>query len=701
MSIDSTGHTKRNDRPTSDFLKSLENLINDHLADEGFGVSELANAANMSRSNLLRKIKSQTGLSASQFIREERLKRGMEKLQQTDLNVSEVAYEVGFSSTSYFIKCFREYYGYPPGQVGNVEVEPEATNEDEPKPVNSSGRTRFYILVSIVVLGVMLTFIYSQFFKGSNPPVLSPALEKSIAVLPFKNDSDDSTNVHIVNGLMESVLNNLQKIEDLRVISRTSIEKYRHSDKTIPEIAEELQVSYLIEGSGQKIGDQILLNIQLVEATTDNHLWAEQYERETTDIFNLQRDVAKQIASEIKVIIKPEEEAQINQIPTDNLEAYEHFLKGMDAFYAGTQEGLEEAIVHFKQAIEKDEKFARAYANIAITYYYLDIFKLEKDYTDDINQYSDKALLFDARLPQAMIAKAFYYMNTREYALAVPHLEKALEYHPNSSLVINTLSDLYANYIPDNRKYLEYALKGVGVDVVPQDSLSASFTYLHLSNALIQFGFVDEALKYIDQSLVYNPDNLFSAYLRAYILLAQGESAEITRERLIAALKKDTTRLDIVQEIGKMCYSMRDYELGYAYYKGFLDVKRTLNLDIFPAEDIKIAYVFLKNGQLDEAEKLINDFKAFAEADDSDFRHLNLAAYYAYRDDQKKVVEHLEAYVSENHYYYWIVRFLPDDPLMDEVKDDPEFKEAMSRLESGFWEHHEQLKARLIRKGLI
>jgi len=97
---------------------------------------------------------------------------------------------------------------------------------------------------------------------------------KSIAILPFKNDSSDSTNVYFINGLMESVLNNLQKIADLRVVSRTSVEQYRHTVKSIPEIAEELNVAYIIEGSGQKIGDQILLNVQLIDALTDKHIWS-------------------------------------------------------------------------------------------------------------------------------------------------------------------------------------------------------------------------------------------------------------------------------------------------------------------------------------------------------------------------------------------------------------------------------------------
>src|SRR5690606_34887147 len=137
--------------------------------------------------------------------------------------------------------------------------------------------------------------------------------EKSIAVLPFKNDSNDSSNVYLVNGLMESTLNNLQQINGLRVVSRTSVEKYRNGTKSIPEMAEELNVSYFVEGSGQKIGDRILLNIQLIEASTDRHLWTKQYRREMRDVFGLQQEIARDIAGKIEVRITPEEAERIGK----------------------------------------------------------------------------------------------------------------------------------------------------------------------------------------------------------------------------------------------------------------------------------------------------------------------------------------------------------------------------------------------------
>ena len=469
----------------------------------------------------------------------------------------------------------------------------------------SSKKNRLIIYGASLLLAVfaaVLLIIVKPFSSKQKDP------EKSIAVLPFKNDSNDSTNVYLINGLMESLLDNLQKIEDLRVISRTSVEKYRNIPKSIPEIARELDVNYFIEGSGQKIGDQILLSIQLIEAQSDKHLWAEQYNREVKDIFELQMEIARNIADEIQVIITPEEEERIMKPPTDDPVAYDYFLKGLDLFYKGTHEGLEEAISNYEMAIEHDPEFARAYAGIAIAYYFLDFFQAEKKYSAEIRSHSDKALLYDPKLPQSLIAKAVFYMNNGENELAVPYLEKALEYNPNSALVINILSDFYTNYIPNTRKYLEYALRGIRLDIASHDSTTASFIYLHLSNALVQSGFVNEAEKYITLSMEYDPDNLYAAQVNAYILYARDRNLEQTKELLVEALNRDTTRLDILQEVAKIYYYMRDYEEAYYYYNRFIMLLEAQNLDLYRYEYDKIGVVFSKMGQAEKAEKYFADF---------------------------------------------------------------------------------------------
>lgn len=681
-------------RPTAnDFLSQITAIVEENMSNEQFGVSELAHEMNMSRSNLLRKVKKLTKLSVSQLIRQVRLKRGMDMLRKTSLNVSEVSHQVGFSSTSYFIKCFREYYGYSPGEVGKRDVA-----EMNSIPVGRSNRKRsFFILGSVglvVVLAVGLLTYYMRPLSESLP------LEKSIAVLPFKNDSNDSTNVYLINGLMESTLNNLQKIKDLKVISRTSAEKYRNTSKSIPEMAKELKVNYFVEGSGQKIGDQILLNIQLIEASSDRHLWAKQYERETKDIFELQQEIAKNIAAEIQAIITPEEEKSIEKNPTDNLVAYDLFLKGKDLFYKGSRENLEEALPYFRKAIEQDHEFALAYANAAMVYFYLDIFHPEKKYAAEISSYADKALEFDPKLGESLVAKALSYMHRQEYKLAVPYLEKALEYNPNSGLVLHFLSEFYYAHHPNTAKYLEYALMKVRVDIASPDSATMSYNYLQLSNAFVQAGFIEEALKYADKSLEYDPQNLISGYLKAFILFAQNRDIKQTKALLIEELNKDTTQVAIVQEIGKICYLMRDYENAYQYYKRFIELRETQQLDIFKHENLKIGFILSKMGLEEKSEEFIQSFKDYADNDRSLYKHLNLAVYYAYQGDAQKAIKHMNLFSKEDNYYYWVL-LLEMDPVIDPIKDLPEFKKVMGDIETKFWNTHKEIRMTLEEKELL
>ncbi|MDX2443745.1 MAG: hypothetical protein QNK30_08080, partial [Bacteroidales bacterium] len=490
-------------------------------------------------------------------------------------------------------------------------------------------------------------------------------------------------------------------IEDLRVISRTSVEKYRTNPKSIPEIAKELNANYFVEGSGQKVGNKILLNIQLIEASTDKHLWAEQYSREVTDIFDLQKEVAKNIANKIEAIITPEEEERIDKAPTDDLVAYDYFLKGLDLLNKSTLKDVKESIPYFAKAIDQDNEYARAYAAIAIAYYMLDDNQTEKIYADSINNYADKALLYDSQLPQSLIAKGLFYMQNEEYELAVSYFEKVLEYNPNSDLVFIFLVDLYVNHIPDTEKYLEYALRGIEIDIAAYDSITASYSFLHISNAFIQNGFIREAEHYINKSLEYFPGNLFSQYVKAFILYARNRDLNQTKDLLIETLNKDSTRYDILQEVGKICYYQRDYDGAYFYYKKYLNIKEALHLDIYKSENSKIGVVLSELGYEEDSQKYFEEYKNYAENDKSIYKHMNMALYYSYRGDNANAMEQLKMFSQENNYHYWTLIFVPIDPLVDSIKELPEFKRIWDELEIKFWNNHDRIQASLEEKGLI
>lgn len=870
------------------FLQQVTEVIMEHLSDEQFGVSELAGEIGMSRSNLLRKLKKSAGVSASRFIRETRLKQAMEILGTTGRTVSEISYEVGFSSTSYFVKCFREYYGYPPGEVGKAQSRPAAggagrthqlaaimftdiqgytalMQQDEEKALAFRSRHRdvfnettkkykgrilqYYgdgtlstfqsaidavhcgielqlafgsepripvrigihtgdILFSdeeiigdgvnvasrieslaaagsvfisgkvydevknqqdirtvplgtfslknvkkpievyavsnpglvvpekgqanelpdpaneqhtraparskalawllwllIIVTGIIGGYLLNDYLAGKRDPALSAeslaVRDKSIAVLPFINDSNDSTNVYLVNGLMESILNNLQQIGDLRVVSRTSVEQYRNTKRSLPEIARELNVRYLIEGSGQKVGNQVLLNIQLVEGQADAHLWSQQYNREVTDIFRLQAEIARQIADEIEVMLTPSAAERIEKVQTQSPEAYDAFLKGLDLSYRGNEESLRKATEEYERAISLDSTYARAYAALAIAYYYLDYYGAEKSSTSKINFFADKAILYDPGLAQGQVAKALYYIHSGDAGFALPHLEKAHSLNPNSALVLNILSDYYTRFVPDTEKYLEYALKGARLNPASSDSVTASITFLHISNALIQSGFIDEAEYYINKSISYDPENLFSAYVKPYIQFARNKEIELLKDRLIEVFERDTTRLDVMQEVGKACYFLRDYEQASHYYKRFADLRDAYRLDIYRVEDIKIANVMRQVGRETEAARFLDSFNVYTHVDHSIYKPLNQATAEAYRGNTEAAIDFLGAFSAEDHFHYWVLLFLERDPLMDGVKVDRRFRKIMQELESTFWKRHEETRRRLKGENLI
>ncbi|WP_339925239.1 helix-turn-helix domain-containing protein [uncultured Cyclobacterium sp.] len=682
----------------SPFLQKIVAIIQDNLEDEHFGVTELAEAIFMSRSNLLRKVKQETGESVSIFIRNVRLQNAYQLLREQELTVSEISFKVGFGSTSYFTKCFRELYGHTPGDLSKISIENDQFEEVSPIAGKDLNSKKLILIGVFVILAIATAVIYTFFKKDIQT---NEKLRKSVAVLPFKNDSGDSSNVYFMNGLMEAILDNFQKIEDLKVTSRTTSEKYRNNLKSIPELSKELNVNYFVEGSGQKIGNEIVLTIQLIEAPSDKHLWSKRYKRELKDVFKLQADVAKSIASEINAVITPKEQERIEKIPTNNLVAYDYYLKGLTLINDDSGDGLEEGITQFKKAIQEDGQFANAYAYVAISYYYLDLFQANKQFTEELKNYADKAMLLDPDIGESLIARSLYFMQMQDYEQAVNSFEEVLDYYPNIAWIHNFLSDIYAYMLPNTEKYLLHALQGIEVAVSDKDSVSASISYLHLSNALAQSGFLTEAAKYIKKSKAFNPQNHYSKYLHEYIKLGQHNDLKKTKAALIKIFKHDTTKIDVIQEVAKVCYTLKEYNEAWLYYKKLISIKSDLQLDIYQSEDIKIAFVLEQLGREEEADSYYDSYFAFAENDQSIYKDLNFSAYYAAKGEVEKGMSYLKSFTKQENYQYWFVLFLLEDPILLKMKDHPDFKNTTQKIRSKFWEAHEAMKTILLERAIL
>jgi TolB-like protein len=241
-------------------------------------------------------------------------------------------------------------------------------------------RTAYIYSALVVFLALILGFnvggLRSRIIGGSSrserdikPGKPRPdQTEKSIAVLPFINDSPDQENTYFINGVMEEILNNLQKIKALRVISRTSVEQYRERIKSVREIAEELGVNYIVEGSAQKYGSAFRLRVQLIRAASETHLWGESFQQKITDIediFNIQITIAKSIAEELQAAISSEEKRLIEKMPAADLAVYDDYLKARSYWNDFRKESLFKAVDYLNSAIEKEPGWAPLYAGLA------------------------------------------------------------------------------------------------------------------------------------------------------------------------------------------------------------------------------------------------------------------------------------------------------------------------------------------------
>jgi TolB-like protein/Tfp pilus assembly protein PilF len=270
--------------------------------------------------------------------------------------------------------------------------------------------------------------------------------EKSVAVLPFENFSDDKANAYFADGIQDEILTRLSKIGDLKVISRTSTQHYKSAPRNLAEIGRQLGVSTILEGSVQKNGDKVRVNVQLIKAASDSHLWAETFDRKLTDIFSVESEVAKAIADRLQAKLTGEEEQVRFVMPTDNTEAYDAYLRGLaySLKTANTTANLSNAQKYLKEAVRLDSKFALAWALLS----YVDSVGYRTEFLqptlvlrEDARQAAETAVTLQPRLGEAVLAKGFYhYACLRNYDTALRYFEQARTLLPNSSRIPESLA---------------------------------------------------------------------------------------------------------------------------------------------------------------------------------------------------------------------------------------------------------------------
>jgi serine/threonine protein kinase/Flp pilus assembly protein TadD len=352
--------------------------------------------------------------------------------------------------------------------------------------------------------------------------LISRPTTKGIAVLPFENLSHDPDYAYFADGIQEEILTRLASIADLKVISRTSTQRYGSKPRNLPEIAKQLGVANILEGSVQKAADQVRVNVQLVNAQTDSHLWAETYDRKLTDIFSVESEVAKRIAESLQAKLTGREEQAIAAKPTDNLEAYDAYLRGLaySLTTANTPADFLNAQKYLREAVRLDPKFAMSWALLSIVEArgYISLYlQPTVALREEARQAAETALNLQPNLGEAILAKGHYhYACLKDYDTAVRYFEEARQLLPNSGRIPESLALVTRRQGKWDRSehYFDEAerLDPRNIRLLTQHAIS----YI----ALRRF---HEALRKLDEVLNIAPDDVVTLATKAAIVQAQGD----------------------------------------------------------------------------------------------------------------------------------------------------------------------------------
>lgn len=682
------------------FIRKLTEIIEANLANEKFGVDELAEESGISLYKLSHKLYAINKKTVNQFIREVRLNKALEMLLEGDYTASEVAYKTGFSSPAYFTKRFHEHFGYPPGKVkvGDSDGMAQYYNNQpsvgyDPKIYKRKTNLFSYpvIIFLTVVISVMVYLFYpvftKDFSKAKSDTGINPT--KSIAVLPFKNLGDNPADQYFIDGIMDEIFINLSRIHDLRVVSRTSVEQFRNKSGSIPEIGKKLHADYIVEASGQKYGNTVRLRVQLIEASKDKHLWAESYEQaitETKDIFEIQSRIARSIASQLHATITIDDQEFMNKVPTANLTAYDLYKKGNEfqKQYVETRNlnTYAKAVTLYKAALGIDSSFARAYSDLASVYlarYYWETY-FKEDFLDSCLVLASIAISFDDRIEEAYHMMGRCYFEKGDIEKSLFNFNIALEINPDFSdawayqgYLFTSVKDDYIRGIDSYRKsvstgppeYLPTLLRGLG-------------------QAYLDVGFIEEAKNCYDQAYQMDGDvglHLFNLSDIEYCLENFEEAIRLGNE----AEKAD---------------SLYFPETSYYYGPGehtseaFLQAQKLLRrFDRSGTKDLnqahRIGYAFWKAGKYKEADMF---FKMQIKNSQESIKlkrymsiykgaYYDLAAIYAFLGEKEMAYQYLDEFSKKRFYPLWWITLSKHDPLFNSIRNDVKFQKILQEMQ--------------------
>jgi adenylate cyclase len=476
-----------------------------------------------------------------------------------------------------------------------------------------------------------------QKFKRSEQQTAGPetqVVRKSIAVLPFENLSEDKANAYFADGIQEEILTRLSKIADLKVTSRTSTQRFKSSVENLPVIARQLGVANILEGTVQKAGDQVRVNVQLIDAANDAHLWAERYDRKLTDIFAVESDIAANIAEALQAKLTGAERQAIASRPTEDAEAHQLYLKGRFYWNKRTPDAVKTSLQYFEEAIEKDSKYALAYAGLAASYcslgFSFDAGSLSpSEAVPKAKRAVQKALEIDESLAEAHTALAFIKLNHDwDWPGAETEFKRALELNPN----YDNARHWYSHYLTSLGRIEESLIESKRALELDQLGLIMN---VHLGWHYFYARQYDLAVEQLHKTLELDPNYGLTHW---YLGVAYAQKAKYD---------------DAVAELRK----------GQDLLRGNVGVRADMG------------HAYAVSGNKDEAERLINELNMLSEQRYVSSYHT--ALIYTGLEEDDRAFEWLESAYRERSD---LLVYLAVEPRLDRLRPDSRFESLLRRI---------------------
>jgi pentatricopeptide repeat protein len=530
-------------------------------------------------------------------------------------------------------------FGFPVALIFSwaFEITPEGikleSEIDHSKSIaRRTGRKIVAVTIALAVVAAGL-FVYQLVRSKSDTlssPITGAIANKSIAVLPFDNLSRDPDNAYFCEGVQDEILTRLAKVADLKVISRTSTQHFKSTPDNLPQIAKQLGVAHILEGSVQKAGEQVRVNVQLINAMTDAHLWADTYDRKLTDIFAVESEIAKTIAETLQARLTGSEKSSIAKTPTVNPAAYELYLKGRFFWNKRTGDDLRKSIEYLKQAISKDPGYALAYAALADSYGLLRFYGGASPAESIVpgEAAAKKALELDDSLAEPHASLGLIATEDLDVHRGVDELARAVQLNPNYATGHHWLALAFTALGQPDRSIAELkrALELDPLSMAINADLSIGYLYARR---------YDDAEAQARKALEIDPRSFLAHYYLGMALQLKGQ------------LKEAIPEFQKAVELNHDPYCISMLVQGYA-----------------------------RNGQTDEARKLLAQLNEMAKS--AEVPEYAFALAYTSLGDKDRAIAALEhGFAGGNKSYLFL---LPGDPLLDDLRGDPRFEALVQKI---------------------